>query len=53
MTFEATNGDRRHIRPGSALLLEDTAGRGHVSRALGPDAVTWAVVRLPGRDGAA
>lgn len=47
MHFEASNGEAQHIKPGSALLLEDTAGQGHVSRVLGTRAVTLAVVRLP------
>jgi hypothetical protein len=48
MRFEASNGDAREINPGSALLLEDTVGCGHVSRVLGERAVILAVVRLPG-----
>ena len=47
MLFEASNGDTRSIAPGSALLLEDTVGRGHVSRVVGERAATLAVVRLP------
>jgi quercetin dioxygenase-like cupin family protein len=47
MRFEASNGEARDIAPGSALLLEDTAGQGHFSRVLGPRPVTLAVVRLP------
>lgn len=47
MRFDASNGETRHLTPGSALLLEDTVGRGHVSRVLGPRAATLAVVRLP------
>lgn len=47
MDFEASNGDVRRILPGSALLLEDTTGRGHVSRVVGDQPVTLAVVRLP------
>jgi hypothetical protein len=47
MHFEASNGESRHITPGSALLLEDTVGRGHLSRVLGSLPVTLAVVRLP------
>ena len=47
MHFEATDGDSRQIEPGSALLLEDTTGRGHFSKVMGQHAVTLAVVRLP------
>lgn len=53
MNFEPTNGSHRHIRPGDALLLEDTVGRGHVSRVLGSGAATLAVVRLPAAASAA
>ena len=47
MHFEASNGEARNIAPGSALLLEDTIGKGHFSRVLGSRAATLAVVRLP------
>ena len=47
MQFETSGAEARHLTPGSALLLEDTTGRGHVSRVLGDRAVTLAVVRLP------
>lgn len=48
MRLEASNGDAREISPGSALLLEDVVGCGHVSRVLGEGPVIMAVVRLPG-----
>ena len=48
MEFEASDGGKRYIRAGSGLLLEETTGRGHVSRVLGDKAATLAVVRLPG-----
>ncbi|WP_395405684.1 hypothetical protein ACHMW6_03795 [Pseudoduganella sp. UC29_106] len=48
MEFEATDGGTRRITPGSAVLLEDTTGRGHVSRVLGDEDAMLAVVRLPG-----
>ncbi len=47
MQFEASDGEARQISPGSALLLEDTVGRGHFSRVLGQQAATLGVVRLP------
>ena len=47
MHFEASNGEVRCLAPGGALLLEDTEGRGHLSRVLGPHPVTLAVARLP------
>ena len=47
MHFEASNGESRQISPGSALLLEDTVGRGHFSRVVGERPATLGVVRLP------
>lgn len=47
MEFEASDGEVRRIVPGSALLLEDTTGRGHSSRVVGDQPVTLAAVRLP------
>jgi uncharacterized cupin superfamily protein len=47
MQYEASDGEARQLSPGSALLLEDTVGRGHFSRVLGPQAATLGVVRLP------
>jgi hypothetical protein len=47
MRFEASDGEAREILPGSALLLEDVVGCGHVSRVLGEVPVILAVVRLP------
>lgn len=47
MHFEASNGDWRRIAPGSAVLLEDTAGMGHFSKVLGDTAAVLAVARLP------
>src|SRR5215472_11544581 len=42
----ASDGDRRQIGPGVALLLEDTTGKGHYSRVLGPEADDWFVAAL-------
>jgi hypothetical protein len=47
MQFESSNGDARQLSPGSALLLEDTVGRGHLSRVVGQRPATLAAVRLP------
>jgi hypothetical protein len=47
MDFETSDGDVRRLLPGSALLLEDTTGRGHSSRVVGDRPATLAVVRLP------
>ncbi len=46
MDFEVSDGEVRRFEPGNVLLLEDTAGKGHVSRVIGGDA-TMAVVQLP------
>jgi hypothetical protein len=35
--IEASDGSIRVLRPGSVLLAEDTTGKGHKSRAIGPD----------------
>jgi hypothetical protein len=47
MEFEASDGERRSMVPGSALLLEDTTGKGHRSRVVGGLVATLAVVELP------
>ena len=48
MEFEAGDGERRKISPGTALLLEDTSGIGHASRVLGSSTVALAAVHMPG-----
>ncbi len=47
MEFQTSDGATRPISPGSALLLEDTTGVGHLSRALGNGPVTLAAIQLP------
>jgi hypothetical protein len=47
MEFEASDGERRSMVAGSALLLEDTTGKGHRSRVVGGLVATLAVVELP------
>jgi len=42
----ASDGEKRQIGPGVALLLEDTTGKGHYSRVLGPEDDDWFVVAL-------
>ena len=44
---ETSDGDRRSHGPGSVVLLEDTAGKGHRARVVGNDDVLAAVVQLP------
>jgi hypothetical protein len=46
MEFEAGDGERHRIVPGSALLLEDTTGDGHRSRVVGQDAAVLTVVHV-------
>jgi len=46
MEFEAGDGDVVAVSPGSALLLEDTTGSGHLSRVVSSGAATLAAVRL-------
>jgi quercetin dioxygenase-like cupin family protein len=46
MEFEATDGERHETVPGSALLLEDTTGKGHLSRVVGNESVVLSVVYL-------
>jgi hypothetical protein len=44
MQFEASDGTVLHVEPGSAMLLEDTTGKGHRSRVIGDrDALLVAV----------
>lgn len=46
MQFEASDGECHRVRPGDALLFEDTSGRGHRSRVIGDTAAKLAVVEL-------
>jgi hypothetical protein len=46
MEFEATDGECHLITPGSAMLLEDTDGKGHRSRVTGDREVVLAVIHL-------
>jgi hypothetical protein len=44
---ETSDGERRSHGPGSAVLVEDTAGKGHRSWVVGDRDVLAAVVQLP------
>ena len=44
---EASDGEVRRFGPGSAMLIEDTTGKGHRSRVVGDTAALLAVVQLP------
>lgn len=46
MEFEAGDGAKQRIVPGSVLLLEDTTGMGHCSRVLGAGAAVLSVVHV-------
>lgn len=46
MEFETSDGERRCIAPGTAMLLEDTAGKGHLSRVVGDTDAVFAIVKL-------
>jgi hypothetical protein len=47
MELEASDGEVRRLPIGSVALIEDTAGRGHVTRIVGTEDCTMAVVHLP------
>jgi len=42
----ASDGSRRTFTPGSVLLLEDTAGKGHSTRVIGDDEALFFAVTL-------
>ncbi|HET7732113.1 MAG TPA: hypothetical protein VFK48_18970 [Usitatibacter sp.] len=46
MEFEATDGEIRPGVPGKAFLLEDTTGKGHLSRVVGSSDAVLAVVQV-------
>ena len=46
MDFEASDGECRRCVPGDAILLEDTTGKGHLSRVVGESAAVLAAVHL-------
>ncbi len=43
---ETSDGDQRTFGPGSAVLAEDTAGKGHRTRVIGTEDILMAVVQL-------
>ena len=45
--IQASDGEVRAFGPGDILLLEDTTGKGHLTRVVSPTEVLNAVVRLP------
>ncbi|MCQ1535862.1 cupin domain-containing protein [Methanosarcina sp. KYL-1] len=44
---EVSDGELRRFGPGSVVHLEDTGGKGHVTRVIGNEDVLAAVVQLP------
>ncbi|MBT5496425.1 MAG: hypothetical protein HOK54_11825 [Alphaproteobacteria bacterium] len=43
--IEVSDGEKRIVRAGDVLLVEDTTGKGHRNRRLSPDPEFWAFVR--------
>lgn len=46
MEFETSDGEKRAGVPGTALLLEDTTGKGHLSRVVGASDAVLAFVQV-------
>jgi quercetin dioxygenase-like cupin family protein len=44
---QVSDGEIRRFVPGSVTLVEDTTGKGHVSRVVSPDDALLALVQLP------
>ncbi len=44
---EVSDGEVRRFKPGDALLVEDTTGKGHRSRVVGEEPLLLAVVQMP------
>jgi quercetin dioxygenase-like cupin family protein len=47
MEAQVSDGEVRRFGAGSVVLFEDTAGKGHLSRAVGPTEAWTVVVQLP------
>jgi len=46
VVYETSDGEIRHVQPGSFVLVEDTHGKGHISRhSAGEQTVLW--IALP------
>jgi len=43
----ASDGEVRHMTPGSFMLAEDLTGKGHQMRVLGEEPCTWIFVVMP------
>jgi hypothetical protein len=46
-TIQASDGELRHLRPGTILLAEDTFGKGHISRMTGDEEMLVLILMLP------
>jgi len=47
LELEVSDGEVRTLRPGDVVLVEDTTGRGHISRVVGEADMLIAVIQLP------
>ena len=47
MEFETSDGEKRVFGPGDILLVEDTAGKGHISRMVSSSNGVFAVIPMP------
>jgi hypothetical protein len=45
--METTDGTVRRFLPGGLVLLEDTSGRGHLTRNVGDGYATYFVIPVP------
>ena len=45
--METTDGTKRRFKPGDLVLLEDTTGKGHVTRNIGDGYASYLVVPVP------
>ena len=47
LEVSVSDGETRRMTPGTIILLEDTAGRGHATRVVSEDAAVLAFAQLP------
>jgi hypothetical protein len=45
--IEASDGTVRPLRPGTVLLVDDTTGKGHMTRVTGTEEMLVVIVTLP------
>lgn len=46
LEVQVSDGEVRRFRPGDVVIVEDLAGRGHITRVVGDDAVCGVYVQL-------